>query len=86
VKDDENSASIYNYSQSYLLDLFEPEDIIWARFKNGVTECGPVRSRQLDIIKKQLFSAGELLIAEVCFDAEVALILEGHGDVWPVAL
>jgi predicted ATPase len=50
-----------------LLDLFEPEDIIWARFKNGVTECGPVRSRQLDIIKKQLFSAGELLIAEGLF-------------------
>lgn len=50
-----------------LLDLFEPEDIIWARFRNGVTECGPVRSRQLDVIKKQLFTAGELLIAEGLF-------------------
>lgn len=50
-----------------LIDLFEPEDIIWAHFKNGVTECGHVKPRQLDIIKQQLFTAGELLIAEGLF-------------------
>jgi predicted ATPase len=50
-----------------LLDLFRPENIIWARFKNGVTECGPVKRRQLDVIKQQLFTAGELLIAEGLF-------------------
>jgi len=46
------------------IDLFEPEDILWARLRNGITECGSIRRRQLDIIKRQLFSAGELFLAE----------------------
>jgi predicted ATPase len=46
------------------IDLFDPEDIIWARLRRGVTEGGSIKQRQLDIIKRQLFSAGELLIAE----------------------
>jgi predicted ATPase len=46
------------------IDLFDPEDIIWARLRGGTTECGSIRKRQLDIIKRQLFSAGELLLAE----------------------
>jgi len=70
ARDDERreprQAFITTHSPT-LLDLFEPEHIIWTRFKNGVTECGPVKSRQLDIIKKQLFTAGELLIAEGLF-------------------
>lgn len=47
-----------------LLDLFEPNEIIWARFRRGITECGHVGKRQMDIIKENLFSAGELLLAE----------------------
>ena len=47
-----------------LIDLFNPDDIIWAKFKKGVTECGHINKRQLDVIKQHLFSAGELLIAE----------------------
>lgn len=62
----ERQAFITTHSPT-LLDLFEPEHIIWARFKDGVTECGPVKKRQLDVIKDQLFTAGELLIAEGLF-------------------
>ncbi len=50
-----------------LIDLFDPEDIIWARMKSGLTESDHIRKRQLDLIKKQLFSPGELLIAEGLF-------------------
>lgn len=46
------------------IDLFEAEDILWAKLRSGVTDCGHIRPRQLDIIKRQLFSAGELLLAE----------------------
>lgn len=49
------------------IDLFEPKDLIWCRLKSGSTECGHVKKRQLDIIKKQLFTAGELLLAEGFF-------------------
>ncbi|WP_267406975.1 AAA family ATPase [Methylobacterium sp. GC_Met_1] len=49
------------------IDLFDPEDLIWARFNKGVTECGHVKRRQLDVIKQQLFTAGELLLAEGFF-------------------
>ena len=50
-----------------LIDLFSPEDIVWAKMNQGITECNHIRKRQLDIIKKQLFSAGELLLAEGLF-------------------
>ena len=50
-----------------LLDLFRPEEIIWARFKEGVTKSGHIRKRQVDIVKKQLFTVGELLLAEGIF-------------------
>jgi predicted ATPase len=46
------------------IDLFDPEDIVWARLQDGLTECDHIRKRQLDIIKRQLFSTGELLLAE----------------------
>lgn len=47
-----------------LLDLFEANEIIWAKFRRGVTECGHVGKRQMELIKEHLFSAGELLVAE----------------------
>ena len=50
-----------------LIDLFATEDVIWARLNQGLTECDHIRRRQLDIIKKQLFSAGELLLTEGLF-------------------
>lgn len=50
-----------------LLDLVDPSDIVWARFKKGVTECGSVSKRQLTVIKEQLFTAGELLLSEGYF-------------------
>ncbi len=52
---------------SSLIDLFEPEDIIWARTERGITECDHIRERQLGIIKEQLFSAGELMLKEGLF-------------------
>lgn len=50
-----------------LLDQFDPESIIWANFSNGVTECGRVSDRQLSLIKRQLFTAGEILTTEGFF-------------------
>lgn len=50
-----------------LLDLFDPEHIKWANFKNGVTEVGYVSERQRNLIKKQLFTAGEILTSEGFF-------------------
>ena len=50
-----------------LLDLVDPRDIVWARLKRGVTECGAVSNRQLKVIKEQLFTAGELLLSEGFF-------------------
>lgn len=50
-----------------LLDLFDPEAIIGARFDEGVSTFGPISSRQLAVIKDRLFSAGDLLVAEGIF-------------------
>ncbi len=50
-----------------LLDLFSPNDILWARFINGATECGKIRERQMDLIKESLFTPGEILMAEGFF-------------------
>lgn len=62
----ERQIIITTYSPT-LIDLFSPEDIVWAKINQGITECNHIRKRQLDIIKKQLFSAGELLLAEGLF-------------------
>lgn len=51
-----------------LLDLFDADNIIRAQFKDGVTVCGPVLERQKDLIRRSLFSAGEIMIAEGFFD------------------
>jgi predicted ATPase len=47
-----------------LLDFFNPEDVLWASFHNGATEFGKITSRHLDLIKRQLFSTGEILVSE----------------------
>lgn len=47
-----------------LLDLFPPEAIIGARFEDGVSQFAPISSRQLQIVKERLFSAGDLLVTE----------------------
>ena len=47
-----------------LLDLFPPDKILWAKFSHGSTECGTIGPRQLQLIKENLFSPGELLLAE----------------------
>jgi predicted ATPase len=47
-----------------MLDLFEPEDIIWTKQVDGITRCGPINARQLGAVKNQLFTAGELFTAE----------------------
>lgn len=50
-----------------LLDLFDPKFVLWAKFEDGVTKCGPVSKRQLQLIKDQLFSPGEILTSEGFF-------------------
>lgn len=50
-----------------LIDMFDPKDIIWAQMEKGITVCDHIRERQLAIIKRQLFSAGELLLKEGFF-------------------
>jgi predicted ATPase len=66
-KDRKNRQIFITTHSPTLIDLFEPEDIIWAKLVRGLTTCDHIRQRQLDVIKKQLFSAGELLIAEGLF-------------------
>ncbi len=46
------------------VDLFNPEDIIWAEFRDNITVSGKISPRQISIIKNRLFSAGELLVIE----------------------
>lgn len=50
-----------------LLDNFPADNIIWARFRKGVTEAGTISHRQLDLVKRQLFSPGEILLTEGFF-------------------
>ena len=52
----------------HFLDRFPPEAIVWVNQKDGITDAGPISSRQLGIIKRQLFTAGELLVAEGFFE------------------
>lgn len=49
------------------LDLFPPEAIFWAALHNGLTECGPISEHQLNLVKSELFTAGELLVSEGLF-------------------
>lgn len=51
----------------HLIDMFEPEDLIWTRKVNGLTEAGHVPERQMGLIKESLFTAGELLLSEGIF-------------------
>ena len=47
-----------------ILDLFDPHDVKWTNFKNGVTECGSIQDRHIGLIKDRLFSSGEVFLAE----------------------
>lgn len=47
-----------------LLDLFEPEDIIWTSYQNGITVAGRVDSRQVDLVRSRLFTIGEVFTSE----------------------
>lgn len=61
-----NQVFITTHSPT-LLDLFDPETIIWTSLRDGITACGPITSRQLGLIKRQLFTAGEILVSEGFF-------------------
>jgi predicted ATPase len=66
-RDDARQVFLTTHSPS-LLDAFEPEYIIWTRLRGGVTKSGPVSDRQTELIKQQLFSPGEILLAEGFFE------------------
>ncbi|RYD48597.1 MAG: hypothetical protein EOP85_03240 [Verrucomicrobiaceae bacterium] len=51
----------------HLIDLFEPETLIWTRKVDGLTQAGHVSDRQLGLIKDSLFTAGELMLSEGIF-------------------
>jgi len=51
-----------------MLDMFQPENIIWAKFKHGITDCSAISKRQLELIERQLFSAGEIMLSEGFFE------------------
>jgi predicted ATPase len=51
-----------------LLDLVDPESIIWTTFQNGITTSGRISERQLDLVKRQLFSPGEIMLSEGFFE------------------
>ena len=61
-----NQVFITTHSPT-LLDLFDPEQIIWTTNRNGSTECGNVSQRHLEIIKAQLFLPSEILVSEGFF-------------------
>ena len=56
--------TIFTTHSPTLLDMFSPENIIASYYEDGVSKFSPISSRQIGIIKRQLFSAGELLLAE----------------------
>ena len=47
-----------------LLDMFKPEDIVGTKFEDGVSSFMRLSQRQLDVVRKRLFSPGELLVSE----------------------
>lgn len=74
IKDFTTSSERWHGGQAFItthsphfLDLFPPESIIWTRFEGGTTKVGPVSQRHIDIIKSELFSAGEILTKEGFF-------------------
>jgi predicted ATPase len=64
--DDDRQTILTTHSPT-LLDLFPPESIIASAYEDGVSRFSRISKRQLGIIKKDLFSAGELLLAEGIF-------------------
>jgi predicted ATPase len=74
VKDFTTARERYNAGQTFItthsphfLDLFPPESIIWTRYEGGSTKAGNVSNRQLDMIRNELFSSGEILTKEGFF-------------------
>ncbi len=65
--DDGTRQTIFTTHSPSLLDLFPPENIIASGYEDGVSHFSRISERQLSIIKDELFSAGELLIAEGIF-------------------
>jgi predicted ATPase len=59
----QNQMLITTHSPS-LLDLYRPEDIFTVSFDSGISSVARVSQRQLDIMKRNLFSPGELLVTE----------------------
>lgn len=51
-----------------LLDLVEPESIIWTKLSHGVTTCGPITPRQLRLVKENLFTPSEIMLSEGFLD------------------
>ena len=47
-----------------LLDMFSPDSIVAATFADGVSSFAPMADRQLNLIKENLLSAGELMVRE----------------------
>lgn len=47
-----------------LLDLFNAEDLIGARFEGGVSKFSRMSNRQMKIVRDRLYTAGELLVTE----------------------
>lgn len=47
-----------------LLDMYDPDSIIGCSFKDGVSTLSKMSDRQMEMLKSNLFSAGELLLAE----------------------
>lgn len=65
--DGENKQIFVTTHSPHLIDLFDPETLIWTRKIDGVTHAGHVSERQLDLIKDSLFTAGELMLSEGIF-------------------
>lgn len=51
----------------HLIDMFDPETLVWTRKVDGVTEAGHVSDRQMGLIRESLFTAGELMLSEGIF-------------------
>lgn len=66
VNNDSRQTIFTTHSPS-LLDLFPPENIIASSYEDGISKFSRISKRQLNIIKDELFSAGELLVAEGIF-------------------
>lgn len=65
-KVDKRQLLITTHSPS-LLDMFKADDILAASYEDGVSTFAPIAERQLELIKDNLFTAGELLVREGIF-------------------